>query len=87
MDREHQTQDCRYRHQERLRKFLRFNSATRVRRAMTAVAKSTIDRSPSTTTATAIVLIAAAVTPSTKAFTPASFPYFEKYGAGITVKG
>ncbi len=37
MDREHQTQDCRYRHQERLRKFLRFNSATRVRRAMTGL--------------------------------------------------
>jgi hypothetical protein len=60
---EHETQDCRYRHQES------FNSAIRVRRAMTAVAKSTIERSPSTTTAPAIVPIAAAVTPSTKAFT------------------
>lgn len=40
---------------------------------------------PSTHTAPAIAPIAAALTPSTKAFMPGCLPYFLKYEAGMMV--
>src|SRR5262249_45216441 len=66
--------------------FFAFHSNSTVASARRAVGMSTIERLPSTMTAPVMAPIAAAVTPSTNATIAGSFPYFLKYGAGITVK-
>lgn len=65
--------------------FLYFNSIAVTATAINIVGISFKVLFAKTRTAPAIAPIAAAVTPSTKAFIAGCLPYFLKYGAGITV--
>src|SRR3989442_5118822 len=66
--------------------FFAFQRSSSVTAMMAMVGISVIERLPSTTTAPAMVPIAAAVQPSTKATMAGFLPCLRKYGAGIMVK-